>query len=83
MAGNTLQLRHEHTNIVQTIRQVGEPHELFHGQYIAQFLAHSADIVHAVSIGNHLGISHRFSVFFKAAMQIPNMRSDVFHQFPV
>jgi hypothetical protein len=83
MAGNALQLSHEHTDIVQTRWQVCEPHELFHGQYIAQLLAHSADIVHTVSIGNHLRIGHRFSVFFEAAVQIPNMRPDVLHQLSV
>src|SRR5215470_8486517 len=83
MAGNALQLRHEHADKVQTCREVREPHELFYGQYIAQLLAHSADIVHAVSIGDHLGIGHRFSVFFKAAMQIPDMRSNVLHQLSV
>jgi hypothetical protein len=83
MAGNALQLSHEHTDIVQTIRQVCKPHKLFHRQHIPQLLAHSADIIHAISIGDHLRIGHRFSVFFEAAMQIPDVRSDVPHQFPV
>ena len=65
-----------HADIVQTLREVGEPHELFHGQDIAQLLAHSADIVHAISIRDHLRIGHRFSVFFETPMQIADVGRD-------
>ena len=83
VAGNTLQLGHEHADVFQPVRELLEPHELFHRQHVGQLLVHGAQVIHAVDVGDHLRVRHLLRVFLEAAVQVAEVRRNMLHQLPV
>ncbi len=66
---NALQLRHDHAQRLRARRDLNAE-QLFHGETIAQVIAHRREIVHAVGVIDEIFIAFVFTCLLKTAVQI-------------
>ena len=69
MAGDPVQLRHDHADVLRARRR-GDAEQLLDGFAVTETVGYRRDVVHAVERGHELAVGLRFAELLDAAMQV-------------
>ena len=71
MARNTIQLGHDHADVLRARRR-RDTEQFLYGFTIAEAVGHRRDVIHPIESGNELAVRLRFAKLLHTAMQIPD-----------
>ena len=82
--GNPVQFSHQHADVFHPFRNlVFNAQHPFHAHRPHVFAVHGSHVVHAVHKRDGLVVGQRFGVFFKAAVQVADVRHHINHGFAI
>ena len=82
MTGYTIQLGHDHPDVFNFFRNM-DIHQFLYRNNITKIVVHRTNIVATIGKWYHLLIRQIFAMFFKAAMEIANIRCNLGYDFTI
>lgn len=72
MGSNSLQLTHDHSDVLNSFRYL-DLKQFLNCQNISELVVHRGEVIHSVNIGDYLRVGHCLTVLLEASVQISDM----------